>query len=155
MTDPTRARDLKLIHAARRQMAWTEDTYRAILKRVTGHGSAADLNAKQRKAVLDDFARLGWNPKTAQAHRNPTRTRRAPDPDRPQPGDAKLRLLGKIEAQLADAGRPWAYADGIARHMFGIDSVRFCDGDQLRRIVAALAYDQQRRARRDDGPTAA
>ena len=143
MNDPTRARDLKLIHAARRQMAWTEETYRAILERVTGKASAALLNAKERKAVLDDFARLGWQPKKAKGHRRPGNVR----PD----GAA---LVGKIEALLADAGRSWAYADGIARKMFGLDSVRFCDADQLHRIVAALVYDQKRRAA-PPGPEAA
>lgn len=143
MNDPTRARDLKLIHAARRQMAWTEDTYRAILERVTGKASAALLNAKERKAVLDDFARLGWQPKRAPGHRRPGEVLRD-----------RAALVGKIEAILADSGRPWAYADGCARKMFGVDSVRFCDAEQLHKIVAALMIDQKRRARAP-GPEAA
>ena len=68
------------------------------------------------------------------------------------PGWGKDRLFTKIGALLADAGRGWAYADGCARKMFGLESVRFCDPDQLRRIVAALTYDQQRRAKRAPNP---
>lgn len=149
-TDPTRARDLKRIHAAARQMAWTEDTYRAILERVTGQASAAGLTARQRREVLDDFARLGWRPNTAKSHRVPN-----PTPvDLPLTGAGwgKDRLLAKIGALLTEAGRGWAYADGCAKKMFQLESIRFCDADQLRRIVAALSYDQQRRAKRA-GPT--
>lgn len=155
--DPTRPRDLKLIHAAARQMGWDEDTYRAILERVTGQTSAADLTARQRARVLNEFARLGWQVKKAKSHRAPTA--KTPSPPVGEgggggampltgPGWGKDRLLAKIGALLADAGRGWGYADGCARKMFQVDSVRFCDDDQLRRIVAALSYDQQRRAKR-------
>lgn len=153
-----RKRDLQRIHAAARNLGLDDDTYRALLERVTGKRSAADLTARQRQAVLDDFARLGWRPKD---HRRPTSPRppasggrQAPVSDLPLtgPGWGKDRLLGKIGALLADAGRGWAYADGCARKMFGLESLRFCDPDQLRRIVAALSYDQQRRAKRPPTP---
>ena len=73
--------------------------------------------------------------------------------DRPSPepapgGLGKTRLLNKIEALLADAGRPWTYVDGMAKHMFGLDAVAFCDDRQLHKIVAALMIDQKRRAAR-------
>lgn len=134
--DPTSARDLKIIHAARRQMAWDETTYRAILERVTGKTTAADLNAKERKAVLDDFARLGWKAKTRKGHRKPGTV-----------GEDRQKLVNKIEAYLADAQRPWAYADAMAKRICKVDSVRFCDQDQLRKLVAALEYDRKRRER--------
>lgn len=143
--DPTRARDLKIIHAARRQMAWDETTYRAILERVTGKASAADLNAKERQAVLDDFARLGWKVKTRKGRRNPGTV-----------AEDRKKLVNKIEAYLADAQRPWAYADAMAKRICKVDSVRFCDPDQLRKLVAALEYDRKRRERaKSTGPEAA
>ncbi len=149
--DPRRARDLRLIHAAKRQMAWDETTYRAILERMTGKSSAADLNAKERQAVLDDFARLGWKPQKVKGHRNPNANAKTADPDLALTGAGwgKDRLISKIGALLVNAKPPrsWAYADGIARQMFKIESVRFCDAEQLRRIVAALTYDARRRAR--------
>lgn len=138
--DPTRARDLKLIHAARRQMAWDETVYRAILERVTGKASAADLNARERKAVLDDFARLGWRVKARKGHRKPGAV-----------GLDRQAYVDKIEAYLADAKRPWAYADAMAKRICKVDSVRFCEPDQLRKLVAALEYDRQRRARAGSG----
>lgn len=133
--DPARFRDLKLIHAARRQMAWDEPTYRAILERVTGKASAALLDARERKAVLDDFSRLGWKAKTRKGHRKPG----VVGPDRQA-------YVEKIEAYLADAKRPWAYADAMAKRICKVDSVRFCEPDQLRKLVAALEYDRRRKA---------
>lgn len=136
MSDPTRLRDLKLIHVARRQMAWDENTYRAIIERITGQASAALLNAKQRKAVLDEFTRLGWKVKTRKGHRKPGVV-----------GADRQAYVDKIEAYLADAKRPWAYADAMAQRICKVDSVRFCMPDQLRKLVAALEYDRKRRAR--------
>ncbi len=137
MPDPTRTRDLKLIHIAKRQMAWDDNTYRAILERITGNASAADLNAKQRSAVIDEFVRLGWKIKHHKSHRNPGTL----------PED-RQRLIWKIGAYLADAGRVWAYADGIAKRVCKVESVRFATPEQLHKIVAALEYDQQRRQRK-------
>ena len=137
MTDPTRARDLKLIHIARKHMAWDEDTYRAILQRITGQTSAAALTARQRQAVIDEFIRLGWKLTARKGHRAPGKV----------PQD-RFRLTMKIGALLTDAGRDWPYADGIARRVCKVESVRFCTPDQLHKIVAALTYDQQRRQRK-------
>jgi len=155
MLDPqvVRANDLKKIHLARRQMAWDDHTYRAILYRVTGHDSAAELNAAQRKAVIDEFVRLGWRIKTRKGHRQPTTA--ATTLALTGPGWGKDRLLSKIGALLVEAGRGWAYADGCARKMFDLESLRFCSPEQLHKIVAALLYDQKRRKRRNPEPPAA
>ena len=131
---PLRTRDLKRIHTGRKFLCLDDDTYRDLLERVTGKRSAADLTGPQRRAVIDELWRLGFKPK---------------DHRRPAPGGlGKTHLLAKIEALLADAGRPWGYADGIAWRMFRLDAVSFCDEAQLHKIVAALMYDQKRRQRR-------
>jgi len=58
-------------------------------------------------------------------------------------------MLGKVEALLADAQRPWDYAHSMARHMFGVDRLEFLRGGQLHRLVAALQIDANRRAERE------
>lgn len=120
------------------------------MERLTGKTSAADLTARERVGVLNEFYRLGWS---AENHRIP---QRSSAPRRPARADwGKDKLLSKIGALLAEAGRSWAYADGIAAHMFGVESVRFCDPEQLRKIVAALMYDQKRRKNTATSPETA
>lgn len=51
---------LAKIHIARKDLALTDDTYRAVLIRVTTRDSAADCTDAQLEAVLAEFRRLGW-----------------------------------------------------------------------------------------------
>lgn len=53
--------------------------------------------------------------------------------------------LQKIEALLADAGRDWTYADGLAKRMYKRDRVQLCAGHQLVGILSALHNDSIRR----------
>ncbi|MCY1293753.1 hypothetical protein D9M68_456160 [compost metagenome] len=126
------------LQIARRQLGLDDDVYRSILKRVAGVESSKDLGPRQIGRVLAEFERLGWQPKASAKPKG--RATPSPAPDRQA-------LVGKIEAQLASAGRPWAYADAMAARMFQVERVEWCDTDQLRRIVAALAYDAKRHGR--------
>ncbi|WP_312929121.1 gp16 family protein [Stutzerimonas nitrititolerans] len=128
---------LAKIHIAKAQLGLDDDTYRALLARVAGVRSAKDLNPRQVGAVLREFERLGFQPKPAK------RTGRA----KPNPATERKALVSKIEAQLAEAERPLAYADAMALRMFQVERVEWCDVDQLRRLVAALAYDAKRHGR--------
>ncbi len=51
---------LKLMHVARRELGLDEDDYRAVLERVTGKRSAADMDNGERAACVDEFKRLGF-----------------------------------------------------------------------------------------------
>jgi phage gp16-like protein len=62
-----RASDLAKIHIAKTQLALSDDDYRDLLARLTGHRSAADLNAAQRTKVLDHFRAVGWQDTGRQA----------------------------------------------------------------------------------------
>ena len=139
MKDP-RTRDLARIHLAKKELGLDDDAYRALLKAETGCSSAADLDAKGRWKVLMAFTRLGWKGGAAAG------VQKAAGKPAPQKG-GKEALLKKVEAQLASASRPWAYANGMAKKMFKVDLVQWLDENQLRRVVAALTYDQKRRAR--------
>lgn len=128
---------LSKIHIAKKDLGLDEDTYRALLARVAGVRSAKDLNARQMGAVLRELERLGWTAK-------PTSTagRKAPTPTAD-----RQKLIGKIEAFLAEAKRSWAYADGMALRMFKIERVEWLDTGQLHRLAAALTYDARRHGR--------
>lgn len=55
-----RARLIKLVHVARRDLKLDEDFYRNILLTKGGANSAGDMNAAQLQCVVDEFKRLGF-----------------------------------------------------------------------------------------------
>lgn len=126
-----RKRELAMIHVAKTQLDMDDDTYRAMLETLTGKRSAADLDWQGRKNVLDHLKSRGF------AHQS----KRRADPAR-----YKAELVSKIKAQLMSftPARSDFYADGMAKHMFGVERYTWCDTDQLHKIVAALAYAQKR-----------
>lgn len=125
------------IQIARRQLQLDDEGYRAMLKRTVGVESSKDLTPAQVGRVLAELERLGFKPKPAVKQGRAT----------PNPEAARKKLVGKIEAQLTEAGRPWAYADAMAQRMFRVERVEWCDPDQLKRLVAALAYNAKRNGR--------
>lgn len=140
-TQVQRNRQLAQIHLAKKQLALDESTYRALLQRVTGKASAAAMTHSERDAVIADMVRLGFR-------QAPAATRTLRFPGRPKT-TGEVPLLRKIEALLADAKRPWAYAHGMAKKMFGIARVEWLPHDQLHRLVAALQIDADRSPNKD------
>lgn len=51
---------IKLMHVAKRDLGLDDDDYRAVLERVTGKRSAADMDDDQRAACVKEFRRLGF-----------------------------------------------------------------------------------------------
>lgn len=137
--DNLRNRELAQIHIAKKQLALDEETYRAMLWSVARVRSAGELDFTGRKQVLAHLKARGF--KTGKP-KNP-RAGRPSNMDHADRGPS----LRKIEALLADAGRAWAYADGMAKKMFHVEKVAWCSTDQLHSIVAALVIDQKRRSR--------
>lgn len=54
---------LAQIHIARAQLALEDDDYRALLRRVTGKESSAELSDTQRRAVIAELKRRGFKTK--------------------------------------------------------------------------------------------
>jgi len=128
--------DLAKIHIAKAQLGMDDETYRALLARVAGVTSAKQLTPRQVGAVLAECQRLGWKPQSKRQGRA-----------RPRPAPSRTATMGKIEALLAEAGRPWAYADGMALHMFKVERVEWLDDGQLYRLMQALLVDAGRHGR--------
>lgn len=135
--DASRRRaELARIHLLAKQLGLEDDVYREVLRRVAGVASAADLDAAGRRAVIAHFhGKLGGKP----VHR--AGAPRTID-DRP--------MLRKIEALLADAERPWRYAEAIAQRICHVDRLEFCSDADLRAVIAALVTDARRHPQ---GPT--
>lgn len=56
---------LKTIHVGRKALGLDDDDYRALLERITGKRSAAQLTEAQRVDVVREFRRLGFGPSPA------------------------------------------------------------------------------------------
>ncbi|WP_333822836.1 gp16 family protein [Pinisolibacter sp.] len=54
---------LAKVHIAKKDLALSDENYRAILVRITGRESSADCSEPQLVALLAEFRRLGWKPK--------------------------------------------------------------------------------------------
>lgn len=125
------------IHQAKKALRLDDDTYRALLLRVGGHSSSANMTPEQRNDVLREFARLGFKAAAASA-RKPVFAGK--------PKNVKdVPMLGKVEALLADNKRPWSYAHAMAKRMFHVNRVEWLTHDQLHKLVAALQADANRR----------
>lgn len=134
-TTDRRNADLAKIHIAKKQLGLDDEAYRAMLWTVARVKSSADLDEYGRKRVLEHMRRGGFKPASNKTF-----------PGRPHNCDEHPQLL-KIEALLADASRPWSYADALVKKMFGKDRIAFCDPDEWQRLIAALEYDRRRRSR--------
>jgi len=144
---PTK-KQLSLIHVAKQRLGMKEDEYQAMLSRF-GVFSSLDLKPEQ----FDECIRLmrGWGFEGGgQKAEDAGWKTRAPlnstegGFSNPPKDDVKSRLTGKISALLKALDLPWSYADGIAMNMFKIRKVKWLNGDQLRRVAAALVYHQKR-----------
>ena len=127
-----RQRDLARIHLTKKQLGLDDETYRELLHGLTGKSSAAEMNRHERWTIIQEMGRLGASTSV-------------PPPGKPQaPAPEKARLLYKIESLLAEEERSLGYAHAMAKRMFKVDLIQWCDPDHLRRIVAALVYDARR-----------
>lgn len=119
------------IKIAQKALAMNDDSYRALLTRVTGKGSAAALEKREMEAVLREMQRLGWKPV------NPQGTR-------PRVASEKDRTLAKIGAILKELNLSWNYAHGMAKAMFARERVEWLDAAELHKLMQALAVYQRR-----------
>jgi len=129
IAEAKRKRDLAKIHIAKAALGLDDDTYRALLMDVTGVDSSSKLNAKQRAAVLERFESKGWTSKSSKKNARGKS---------PTTAIWKAGLMSKISALLADQKLPWSYANGIAKQMYKLSRVDWCNEKQMRGIITAL-----------------
>lgn len=130
---------LAKIKIAQKELGMADEAYRAMLRRLTGKNSCADMDISELERVAAEMVRFGFKPKASARSRfgkpHLRRTDAAP-------------LLGKIEALLADGGYHWNYAHAMARGMFGRDKVEYLDNAQLHKLAAALQIAANRKKKK-------
>jgi phage gp16-like protein len=131
---------LAKIHMGKKQLGMDEETYRAMLLTIGGVKSSKDLTHEGLNKVIAHLEKSGAKfTKPDKYGRKPRNMGSASD---------RSAKLSKIEALLAEAGRAWEYAHGLAKRMYKIDALEFCDHDQLTGIITALVKDAHRNGRR-------
>ncbi|RSN77915.1 gp16 family protein [Acinetobacter haemolyticus] len=123
------------IHMGKAQLGLDDDIYRDMLEAVTGKRSAKDMTDDNLVNVLQHMEKLGFTKKDFGK--------------KPEVALTKQQLTDKIEALLADSGKHWNYAIGIAKKMFHKEALEFCTERELWKIVAALEI-KKRRANKDE-----
>ena len=137
-----------LIHVAKSSVGMSEEAYRDMLGSV-GVVSSKDLDVLQFEEIMRRFEAAGFV--ASSSRRGAGLQNRRAQEKRPRATQGKEALMSKVGAILADTGLSWAYADGMVRKMFGVDSVRFCNQTQLWKVAAALSIYQKRRRRAAPG----
>ncbi len=122
---------IKLLHVLVGQHGMDDADYRNWLHALTGQRSSKDCTLDQLSECID---RLKGK------HRAP------PITDSPVAPPGLEAQFGKVAALLQAQGKPWAYAEAIAKRMHHKERVQFCTGDELRGVIAALVSAGKRSA---------
>ncbi|UPQ37726.1 regulatory protein GemA [Providencia rettgeri] len=136
MTSPNAKILIGIIKAAQQYLKLDDETYRSILVRMTGKNSAKKLTLDELSQVRDYLHEQGYPRKSAKKYGR-----------RPNVPATRESILSKIEALLADAGRPWEYAESMAKNMFKREKIEWLTFDELSNLMKALIIDAKRRAK--------
>jgi phage gp16-like protein len=137
-SNPVRAGLIGKIHVAKSQLGLDDDTYRDVLRRVTGKESSSACSITELEAVKAEMVNLGWRP-AKKAH---PRAGRRPLAD----GEiaAKLRALWISGYHLAVVDDPSeaALAAFVKRatggRKRGVDALQWMTADDARTAIEAL-----------------
>lgn len=125
---------IRIIHTGKSSLGWDDDTYRDVLARQTGKRSARDCTTDELEKVVLYMRTQGFAP----SYRG----------RRPRVATGRKAMLGKIEAMLAEADRPWGYLDGMVERMLGEKKpVEWLNDDQVRKLMQMLIVDAKRHGR--------
>lgn len=135
---PNAKKMIGAIKAGQAFLGWDDATYRATLNRLTGKTSATRCSLDELQTVKEYMHTAGF-PRQSRKHGR-----------RPSVPKTREAMLSKVEAQLADVGRPWSYAEGMAKRMFKRERVDWLTTEELTKLMQALAVDAKRRAKREN-----
>jgi len=129
---------LAKVHIAKKELGLDDETYRAILLRITGKTSSAGLGDRHLDAVLVEFKRLGWVAKKAVAKGH-----------RPESGKPHVRKIFAIWTDMCREGIPTiASRAGLAAFVMkmtktedrpqGISDPEWLSPEEARKVTEAL-----------------
>lgn len=126
-----------IFHIAKVQLGMSEAAYRDMLASV-GCRSPIELDFIKFDQIMARLKAAGFRHISAPAKKSGMHR---------EPAAHKKPMIAKMGAILEELQLPWSYADGIAKQMFGVDRVRFCDIEQTYKVLQALIVYQARKLR--------
>lgn len=137
---PTQAQRRSMIakvKIAAKQLGLDDETYRAMLERITGKRSAGDLNIAQLDAVLAEMMVNGWKPTVVAGGRKASASTAPQRADHPAAGKARalwisLHQLGVVRDRRESA------LEAFAARQLGVDRLQWADQGQVYKLVEAL-----------------
>ncbi|ENF8721690.1 regulatory protein GemA [Salmonella enterica] len=133
---PVAKRLIGAIKAGQSFLGWDDATYRGVLCRLTGKRSSTNCSIRELEDVKEYMHSQGFPRKAPKGKGR-----------RPNVANRRKALLSKIEALLAEGGLSWAYAEGIASHMYKQHVIEWLDDDQLHGVMVALIKQSRRKGR--------
>ncbi|EAM1813077.1 regulatory protein GemA [Salmonella enterica] len=133
---PVAKRLIGAIKAGQSFLGWDDVTYRGVLFRLTGKRSSTKCSIRELEDVKEYMHRQGY-PRMAPKGKG----------RRPNVANRRKAMLSKIEALLAEGGLSWAYAEGIASHMYKQHVIEWLNDDQLHGVMVALIKQSRREGR--------
>lgn len=122
---------LAKVHVAKKQLQLSDDDYRAVIFRITGHVSAGDCSEAELAAVVEEFGRKGFSAKA----RVPASGPRPAD----HPAARKARALWISLHQLNAIANPSEQAlEAFARRQLGVAKLQWADQSLSYRLIEAL-----------------
>ena len=122
MKDNARQRSLQFIHVAKRDLNLDDDDYRALLKRVTGLSSCADMDPKQLGDVAGEMRCLGAGRKKGLT----------PQQRKAQHLWRAAYALGAVDSSDGRA------LDSFCKRTAGVDALQWTTPEQVNKVVEAL-----------------
>lgn len=135
--DPRRRSLIAKVQIARKELGLVDDDYRAILVRIAGKTSAADLDETELVAVVEDLKTKGFKPKLAGARPADKRVSSARPADHLSARKARalwisLHQLGAIENASEAA------LEGFAMRQLGVERLQWANGALMYKLIEAL-----------------
>lgn len=115
-----------LIHVAKARLGLADDDYRAMLRRVAGVDSSAELDQLGFEAVMDELRRLGFTSDFAKRGYG-FRAGMATPP--------QIELIRRLWSEYAGEA---AGLDGWLEKYQGVSALRFLDADRAGKAITAL-----------------
>lgn len=132
----TRRAAVVKVQIARRDLGLDEDTYRAMLSRITGQTSATTCTDAQLGAVLSELKAKGWKPKVIKGGKIGPASRPKPAA---HPVARKARAMWISLHQLGVVRDPSEKAlEAFARRQLGVDAMQWAVASDAYALIEAL-----------------